>query len=351
MKTTILRWLPAIALVFTMQSCEEPGNAPLSDCVAASIEYRNAIEGVFYQQNNYSNEDLGIYNNMPRSITVPSGSMVKINPAWNFEKYAGGFVEIDRILVETTIGGVTRTCKMIYDPQSSPVDLVIPAYANTTINVKFILKTGEEQVVGPFNVTVQDDSKLLNFLSAGSFASSGSLLTTNVASEQEGSFYLWSPYFMIVNSAFLTHKAPLGGSFNKSDNDKTSTALGLLALTKTGLPANQIKVVASDRIEALNLYPELVQAYGCFLGSNYARFEAVNLNLDTTNLQASFENFMNSHTYSNLDTISLSNPLSELVVSKAQPAFKFVTSGGKKGYAVVSFSQGPGSSLFFSMQR
>lgn len=351
MKTTLLRCLPVIALVFTLQSCEEPGNAPLADCVTASIEYRNTLENVFYQQNNYSNEDLSLYNNMPRSITVPSGSMVKINPAWNFEKYSGGFVEIDRILVETTIGGATRTCKMIYDPQSSPVDVVIPAYANTTINVKFVLKSGEEQLVGPFNVTVQNDNKLLNFLSAGSFASSGSLVTTNVASEQEGSFYLWSPYYMIVNSAFLTHKAPLSGSFNKSDNDKTSTGLGLLALSKTGLPSNQIKVVASDRIEALNLYPELVQAYGCFLGSNYARFEAVNLNLDTTNLQGSFENLMNSHTYSNLDTLSFSNPVSELIVSKAQPAFKFITSAGKKGYAVVSISQGAGASLFFSMQR
>lgn len=351
MKTNLFRWLPAIVFTFLIQSCEEPGNAPLADCVTASIEYRNSLENVFYQQNNYSDEDLSLYNNMPRSITVPSGSMVKINPAWNFEKYSGGFVEIDRILVETTIGGVTRTCKMIYDPQSSPIDLVIPAYANTTIHVKFVLKTGEEQVVGPFTVTVQNDNKLLNFLSAGSFASSGYLVTTNVASEQEGSFYLWSPYFMIVNSAFLTHKAPLSGSFNKSDNDKTSTGLGLLALTKTGLPANQIKVVASDRIEALNLYPELVQAYGCFLGSNYARFEAVNLNLDTTNVQASFENLMNSHTYNNLDTLSFSNPLSELVVTKEQPAFKFITSAGKKGYAVVSFSQAARASLYFSMQR
>lgn len=351
MKTTLLRCLPAIALVFALQSCEEPGNAPLADCVTASIEYRNTLENVFYQQNNYSNEDLSIYNNMPRSITVPSGSMVKINAVWNFEKYSGGFAEVDKIWVETTIGGTTRNCTMHIDPQSSLPDLVIPAYANTTINVKFVLKSGEEQLVGPFNVTVQNDNKLLNFLSAGSFASSGSLVTSNVASEQEGSFYLWSPYYMIVNSAFLTHKAPLSGSFNKSDNDKTSTGLGLLALTKTGLPANQIKVVASDRIEALNLYPELVQAYGCFLGSNYARFEAVNLNLDTTNLQGSFENLMNSHTYSNLDTLSFSNPISELVVSKAQPAFKFITSGGKKGYAVVSISQGAGASLFFSMQR
>lgn len=351
MKTAFLRWLPVAALVLTLQSCEEPGNAPLADCVAASIEYRNSLENVFYQQNNYSNEDLSIYNNMPRSISVPSGSMVKINATWNFEKYSGGSAEIDKVVVETTIGGTTRSCNMIYDPQSNLPELVIPAYANTTINVKFVLKTGEEQLVGPFNITVENDNKLLNYLSAISFASSGSLVTSNVSSEQEGSYYLWSPYYMIVNSAFVTHKAPLSSSFNKFNNDQNSTALGLLALTKTGLPNNQIKVVASDRIEALNLYPELVQAYGCFLGSNFARFEAVNLNLDTANLQGSFENLMINHTYANLDTLSFSNPLSELVVSKAQPAFKFITSAGKKGYAVVSFSQGPGASLFFSMQR
>lgn len=351
MKSNLLKTIFAASIVLSLQSCEEPGNAPLADCVAVSIEYRNTLENVFYQQNNYSNEDLSVYNNMPRSITVPSGSMVKINAVWNFEKYSGGFAEIDKIWVETTVAGTTRNCKMYLDPQSSLPDLVIPAYANTTINVKFVLKTGEEQLVGPFNVTVQNDNKVLNFLSAGSFASSGSMVTTNVASEQEGLFYLWSPYYMIVNSAFLTHKAPLNGSFNKSDNDKTSTGLGLLALTKTGLPANQIKVVASDRIEALNLYPELVQAYGCFLGSNFARFEAVNLNLDTANLQGSFENFMNSHTYNNLDTLSFTNPLAELVLSKAQPAFKFITSAGKKGYAVVSFNQAAGASLYFSMQR
>lgn len=351
MKTTFFRWLPAIALVLSLQSCEEPGNAPLADCVAASIEYRNNIEGVFYQQSNFGDEDLSAYNNMPRSITVPSGSMVKINAAWNLEKYSGGSTEMDKVLVETTIGGSTRSCNMIYDPQGNLPELVIPAHANTTINVKFVLKTGEEQIVGPFNVTVENDNKLLNYLSAASFGSSGFLITSEVSSEQAGGYYLWSPYYMIVNSAFVTHKAPLSSGSNKFINDQNSTALGLLALTKTGLPSDQIKVVASDRIEALNLYPELVQAYGCFLGSNYARFEAVNLNLDTTYLQGSFDNFMSNHTYANLDTLTFSNPLSELVLSKAQPTFKFITSAGKKGYGVVSFTHGSGASLYFSMQR
>lgn len=350
MKTNILRLLLAIIVALTMHSCEEPGNAPLAECVTASIEYRNAIEGVFYQQNNYSNEDLSIYNNMPRSISVPSGSSVKINAVWNFEKYTGGLAEIDKVIVETTIGSAVRTCEMFLESQNSLPELVIPAYANTTINVKFVLKTGEQHIVGPFNVTVENDNKVLTYLSAGSFASGSSLVVSNVASEQAGSYYLFSPNYMVVNTAFVTHKAPLNSTFNALDNKRTSTAFGLLALSNTGLPANQIKVVASDRIEALNLYPELVSAHGCFLGSNFARFEPIIIPIDTANLQGSFDNYTANITFANLDTLTFANVVSELVLTKAQPTFKFVTSAGKKGIAAVNFSS-TGGSLYFAMQR
>jgi hypothetical protein len=92
--------------------------------------------------------------------------------------------------------------------------------------------------------------------------------------------------------------------------------------------------------------------YGCDLGLNYARFEPWNVNIDTTTgtLGVSLENLTNSLTYSDLDTITFTNPTPTLVVSKNQPAFKFITTAGKKGYGVISQGE-KACAVFYYMQR
>lgn len=351
MKTTLLRCLPAILVALAMQSCEEPGNSPLSDCVTASIEYRNSIEGTFYQQSSFSDDNFDAYNSLPRSITVPSGSIIRINSVWNLREYEVDNAEIDKIFVNVTQGQVEKSCELILTANNSIPQFELPAYQSMTINVRFVLKSGAEQLVGPFNVTVQNDNKIITHLTATGFGTGTTMLTSNIASEQSGLHYLWSPNYVVGNIAFVSHRAPLTSSLDLTTNNTTSTGFGVFCLTTTGLPSNQIKLVASDKIAALNLYPELVQPYGCFLGNNYARFEPINLSLDTTNLQSSFENATNNMTYANLDTLSFNNPVSELVLSKAQPAFKILTSSGKKGYAVVTFSNIGSANVFFRMQR
>jgi hypothetical protein len=250
---------------------------------------------------------------------------------------------------------VEKECELIDELNSKLKTKYFPAYANATYYVRFVLSNGEEATVGPFNVNVNADNKILSHKSYGGMVLNqySSFICTDNNSDKIGYFYLFSPYSVLsTTEAGGLYKAYLDDQYNKGLEYQKSAAFGLFALTRQGLGPDQVKLVAADQIQSNGLYPELVSMYGCDLGLNYARFEPWNVNIDTTTgtLGVSLENLTNSLTYSDLDTITFTNPTPTLIVSKNQPAFKFITTAGKKGYGVISQGE-KACAVFYYMQR
>ncbi|MFN7013261.1 MAG: hypothetical protein ACK4ON_03210 [Bacteroidia bacterium] len=354
MKTSKIIIALAVISATVFVSCKKKKKAPLEECVAASIEYKNMIDNISYQQSSYGNTELEVYKNMPTSISIPSGSTIRINAAWNFENYKDSDADVSKILVIVDYGNGAKECEM---PKNSDAPGVcIPGYKSGNVKVRFVLNNGEEATVGPFSFTINSDNKVLTDKEIESYQSvseSRRLLASDNDSEKQGLRYLFAPnHFEGLYGGFGLYKALLSNSFN-STNDEFMAYFGLFCLTNRGLSANQLKIVASDKISSNNLYPELTQKYGCSLGDFNARFEFWDAAVDT-NLVDPFHTFVNSlglKNYSNLDTLSLSNPQSELVLNLDKPYFKFVTSYGKKGVGRLKTWQNNAATIEFIMQR
>jgi hypothetical protein len=56
---------------------------------------------------------------------------------------------------------VEKECELIDELNSKLKTKYFPAYANATYYVRFVLSNGEEATVGPFNVNVNADNKVL----------------------------------------------------------------------------------------------------------------------------------------------------------------------------------------------
>jgi len=356
MKTSKIIIALAVLSATVLVSCEKNEIAPLEDCVAASIEYQNLIDNISYQQTSYGNTQLEVYKNMPTSISIPSGSTIRINAAWNFEDYKNSDAEVSKIFVIVDYGNGAKECEM---PKNSDAPWIcIPGYKSGNVKVKFVLSNGEEAIVGPLSFTVNSDNKVLKDKEIESYQSttdSRVLLASDNDSEKEGFRYLFAPnHFEGLHGGFGLYKALLSNSFNSS-NDNFMAYFGLFCLTNRGLNSNQIKIVAADKISANNLYPELTQKYGCSLGEFNARFEFWDVPIDT-NVVDPFHTYVNSiglDTYSNLDTLTINNPQSELVLNMDKPYFKFITSYGKKGVGRLGFlnMSNKAATLEFVMQR
>jgi hypothetical protein len=345
--------LAVLTATLFVSSCKKE-EVPLEKCVYALVDYRNYLENIYFSQTNLDAESFEAFNSAPKSINVPTSSLVRIITGWNFENYKDPSVDVSKIYIKTVYNGVERECELIDELNDKLKTKYFPAYANATYYVRFVLSNGEEATVGPFNVNVNADNKVLSHTSYGGMLSNpySSIICTDNNSDKVGYFYLFSPYSVLSTQAGGLYKADLDDQFNKNSESQKSAAFGLFALTRQGLSPGQVKIVAADQIQSNGLYPELVSMYGCDLGLNYARFEPWAVSLDTINytLQGAFENLTNSLTYSDLDAISFTNPTPTLVVSKNQPAFKFITTAGKKGYGVISYGE-KACAVFYYMQR
>lgn len=358
MKTSKLLTAIVIISATVFVSCKkDKKDEPLEKCVAAMIEGVNFLENINPPQISGSTY-LDEYRSKPTSISVPTGSMIRVNTAWNFEKYKDSDADVSKILCKIDYSGTVVECEA---PKlgTSPW-WYIPAYKNGTINLKFILTNGEEQALGPYSFTVNNDSKILKDSDYDSYVTvpnseSRILLASELDSEKEGFRYLFSPnYYNGLQGGFGLYKALLSSSFNSS-NDEFFSHFGLFCLSNKNLASNQIKIVASDQIQSNSIYPELIAKYGCGLGIFNARFEPWNVNIDTTIIEP-FHSYINTNglnTYSALDTINLINPQSVLVLSYGQSCFRFITSYGKKGLGRIVFNNNNNKKGYieFIMQR
>lgn len=336
-------------------SCKKKKKAPIEECVFAMIDYQNKPDNIYWSQTNLDAGNYEVFNSAPKSITVPTGSYIRIITSYNFENYKDDGVQVSKIFVKTTSGNVNSECELIDESNTDLKQKYFPANSNTTYHVRFVLSNGEEATVGPFTVTVNNDNKVLthNSYNAIVMEDAPGIICTNNAGDKQGFYYLFAPYVINSNSSgSALYKADLSSSFNKTQDQNLSPEFGLFGLTREGLGANQVKLVAADKIQSSGLYPELTSTYGCGLGINYARFAPWNVSLDTVtySLQYAFENVTNSLSYADLDTISFNSPTNELIVSKSNPAFKFITKDGKKGYGVVSYGD-KACSIYYRMQR
>jgi len=355
MKTSKIIIALAVISATVFISCKKKKKAPLEECVYALIDFQNKLEKINFSQTNLDADSYEAFNSAPKSITVPTSSYVRIITGWNFENYKDPDLDVSKIYIKTVYNGVEKECEFIDELNSKLKTKDFPAYANATYYVRFVLSNGEEATVGPFNVTVNADNKIISNSSYGGIVSNQlpGIICSDNSSDKIGFFYLFSPYSIYsTTDACALYKADLETQFNKNLESQFSAQFGLFALTRQGLSAEQVKLVAADKIQSNGLYSELTSKYGCDLGLNYARFEPWAANLDTPaySLKAAFENITNSLTYSNLDTISFNNPSSELVVSKNQPGFKFITTSGKKGFGVIAYGE-KASTVYFYMQR
>lgn len=353
MKTTKKLMIVAIVFATVFASCKK--DEPLEKCVFAMIDHQNKPDNIYWSQTNLDAGNYELFNSAPKSITVPTGSYIRIVTSWNFDNYKDDGVQVSKIFVKTSSGSVNSECELIDDYNSNLKEKYFPAYSNTTYTVRFVLSNGEEAVVGPFAVTVNNDNKVLNHNSYNAIVMEDApgIICTNNNADKVGFYYLFAPYVINANSAgSALYKADLNNSFNKMSNQQLSPEFALFGLTREGLGANQVKLVAADKIPSSGLYPELTSMFGCGLGINYARFATWNVNLDTVtySLQHAFENVTNSLSYSDLDTITFDAPSDELIVSKSNPTFKFITKNGKKGYGVVSYGN-EACSIYYRMQR
>lgn len=354
-----MKTIKSLLVILTISSsilvaCKKKKEKPIEECVYVKMMHKNFFDNIEWESVNLDPSDKSNYDTPPKSLSVPTGTWIRLVAAWNFDEYKDEDVEVTKIFIKTTSNGSEVECELVDDFNSNNKQKYFPAYANATYNIRFELSNGEKHTVGPFNVNVNSDSKTLSHLDFQSPSSSGAtLLCTNNDADKVGFYYLFGPYSIYGYDNIATvFKADLNNSANQVFNSEFSPQFGLFAITREGLSNNQVKLVAADKIQSIGLYPELTSKYGCSLGFNYARFEPWAANLDTPayTLQSAFENLVNGMTHANFDTITFSNPQPELIVSKANPGFKFITNSGKKGLAVLEYGD-KACSIYFKMQR
>lgn len=353
MKTSKIIIALAVLSATVFVSCKKKKNAPLEECVFASIDFENMIDNILYTQTSTGSSVIEEYKKMPTSITVPTGSTIKINTVWDFKNYKDSDVDVSKIFVIVDYGNGAKECEI---PKNSDVPYIcIPGYKSGNVKVRFVLTNGEETTLGPYSFTVNSDNKVLTDKEINSYVSSSNcktLLASDNDSDKKSYNYLFAPnYFQGLFGAFGLYEALLTTSIK--NNDDYLPYFGLFCLSNRGLSVNQIKIVASDKIASNNLYPELTQKYGCGLGDFNARFEFWDAAVDTT-VNDPFHTYVNSlglNNYSNLDTLSLNNPQSELVLNLDKPYFKFITSYGKKGVGRLYTWDNKAATIEFIMQR
>lgn len=344
------------ALVFAVllfPSCKKKDEKPMNECVAVSIDFRNKLDNIEYKQTSFGN-DLQAYQNMPKSITVPSGSTLRLNVGSNFDNYEKDRdAKISKVFYKVTFNGKEKECEA--KVQDDVPDIYLPAYVNMSIHVRVVLSNNDEASFGPFNVTVSNDNKIFSDENLNQYFSTTDtryLLASDNDANKNGLYYMFSPYLIeglagCIGLYPFDMDAPIRKWYYEY-----SPLFGTFCLSNRGLAADQIKLVAADKMQANNLYPELFSKMPCGIGEFYARFESWNPPIDTSqsNYFYAYTNTLNLD-YSKLDTISITNPQPELVVTKGKPCFKFITSYGKKGYGMVKFSNNTGGRIMFVMQR
>jgi hypothetical protein len=342
-------------------SCKKKKTKPFEDCFFAILDEKNLLEGKNFSRN-LSSCDKSTFNTSYQSLTASSGSYVKIIFGWCFDGYKDEHLQLSKVYIKTVVDGKESECEIKENTGASiggyagEGDYIFPAYSNAKYYVRFVASNGEEHTVGPLNLTINQSNNLVSTKSFESYSSVNGpvLINTNVDANKL-SYYLFAPTVGEIGSepTSCIFKGQLNNSFSENRNRGFSPQFGLFCLTKDGVGANQVKLVAANKIAEKGLYPELVNRYGCDLGLFYAKFEYWPVSLDTAthgSVYTAFDEYVKNFTYNNLDTLSFSNPQTELVVSKSQPTFKFITSYGKKGVAAIEIRENE-SNIAFKMQR
>lgn len=338
-----------ILIAVFSSSCkkEEEG---LEKVVTAAIDFKNQLEGISYSITNIG-ENVAELSALPKTITVPTGSIVRLTVVGQLSGYKDGNETIKNIFVTTTINGQSKECDVrSYDEQSNP-SFYFPAYSNMSMKVRIVLSDGAEHTIDGYQITVNEVSKILTDKQVQNTTGSDDR-TILATSSNTGFYYVFAPYWINLPGGIGLYKSPIDNQFNKNTFIGATPYFGLCGLSNQGVAANEIKLVSSALMQSSNLYPEFSAKFGCGLGEFSMKFEPWNPPVDLGDPDF-FHSYVGSqgYSYNDLGNIDIINPQDQLVVSASAPCFKFVTSWGKKGYGAVRFVQNTAGRIEFMMQR
>lgn len=346
----VSQFLTLLLLIAVFSTSCKKDSQTLDNVVTAAIDYKNQLEGISYSITSIG-ENVAELSALPKTITVPTGSIVRLTVVGQMADYKDGNETIKNVFVTTTINGVSKECDVRnYDPQSNP-SFYFPAYSNMSMKVRIVLSDGAERIIEGYQITVNEDSKILTDKQVQNTTGSDDR-TILATTSNTGFYYVFAPYWINLPGGIGLYKSPLDNQANKNTFIGATPYFALCGLSNQGLAANEIKLVSSALMQSSNLYPEFSAQFGCGLGEFSMKFEAWNPPVDLADGDF-FHNYVSAqgYSYSDLGAIDITNPQDQLVVSAAAPCFKFVTSWGKKGYGAVRFVQNTAGRIEFMMQR